>query len=138
LNPYEASDYFHKLVTNTTGELNQELSPFHIFVTLMKNRFYLVFISGLLLITVSYTQILYKAIVKENIINTIPADCGEESAENSSEENTRETDQDEDVFRLIEMILTDSSLSLRCSKNDYSPIDTSGHNPEILLPPPQA
>ncbi len=104
----------------------------------MKNRFYLFFISGLLLITVSYAQILYKVIVKENIINTIPADCGEESAENSSEENTRETDQDEDAFRLIEMILTDSSLSLRCSKKDYSPIDPSGHNPEILLPPPQA
>jgi len=133
----EASDYFHKLVTNTAGELNQELSPFHIFVTLMKNRFYLILISGLLLITVSYAQILHKVIVKENIINTVPADRGEESSEKSSEENTRETDQDEDAFRLIEMILTDSSVSLRSSKNEYCSVDPSGHNPEILLPPPQ-
>jgi len=104
----------------------------------MKSRFYLIFISGLLLITVSYAQVLHKIIVKEVINNTELADCAEESNETSTEENTLETDQDEDPFRPIEMILTDSSLSLRQFKNDYRSIDPPGHNPEILLPPPQA
>lgn len=103
----------------------------------MKQRFYLIFISSLLLLTVSYTQILSKIIVKENIINFVVTDSSEEPKEKSSEENERDADPDDDSFRLKEMIVLTSN-GVVGSEIAYLTINLPGHHREIPSPPPQA
>jgi hypothetical protein len=103
----------------------------------MKKHFLLICLSGLLLITVSYVQILHKILVKEGVTNTVLTDCGEEPIEKSSEENTRETDQDEDPFRIGEMMMVSSENSQINSKNENYSLGLLGYYPEIVSPPPQ-
>lgn len=104
----------------------------------MKKQFLFIFLSGLLLITISYVQILHKVIVEEGIANTIITECGEEPNEKSAEENSRETDQDEDSFKLVEIIALSAVSSHAGSRNLNYSFGLLTHYPEIVSPPPQS
>lgn len=106
----------------------------------MKNRIYILFISSLLFVTVAYTQVLHKIITKQNhsfVLTDTNGDAEEPIEKTSSEENTREIDQDEDSFNLNETIMLSIENSLSDSKNQNYSFGMSGFYPEIVSPPPQ-
>jgi len=111
------------------------LGHFHIFALLMKIRFHIILLASLLLFTVSSAPTIYRVITKASplVIN----DFGEEVPEKSSEETSRETDQDEDPFNFGELIVISVTNSLAISKSVRYPLGLLGYYPEIVSPPPQ-
>lgn len=106
----------------------------------MKNRGYILILSSLLLIAVSYGQVFHK-ILKDNrllIEQTFDTtDDVEEGNENSSEENSREADQDEDPFSIHESMILSCNISLADPHSENYLFGLSGFDPEIVSPPPQ-
>lgn len=108
----------------------------------MKNRRHILILSALLLMAISYVQVFLKISDDNGILVEVAAnmnDDAEEGAEKTStEEQNRETDSDEDPFKLNETILTASANSDDSSKNAYHSSGPATHYPEIVSPPPQA
>lgn len=105
----------------------------------MKDRASILFLSALLLFAVSYTQFVHNIVTdrfSKEMVSEINNDA-EEEAEKSSEEKTRLTDQDEDPFRMGEMMLSSSTLSAFEPKNENYSFGHLGYYPEIVSPPPQ-
>jgi hypothetical protein len=106
----------------------------------MKNRLSIVFLSTLLLMAVTYVQVVQKFIVDHHfsteLINNVNDDA-EENTQKTSEENSRETDQDEDPFSVNEAIMISSvSSGFNLKDVNYS-FGQLGYYPEIVSPPPQ-
>lgn len=106
----------------------------------MNFRLYILFISSVLFVTVSYTQVILKIIAKQNhafVHSDNNGDAEEPIEKTSSEENTREIDQDEDSFNLNETISLSIERSLSSPKNESYLLGLSGFYPEVVAPPPQ-
>jgi hypothetical protein len=107
----------------------------------MKDRSSILLLSVLLLIAVSYKQVFYKILNDQRFLIPVSVDMNgdaEEGLENSTEENTREADQDEDPFGLGEMMMVSfESAAVNSKFLNYS-IALLGYYPEIVSPPPQA
>jgi hypothetical protein len=107
----------------------------------MKDRISILFLSVLLLMAVSYVQVFQKILDKNRFSVEVIHDANEaaeEGAEKTGEENARETDQDEDPFRLVEMMMIASRNPVTNSKNENYSFGQLGFYPEIVSPPPQA
>jgi hypothetical protein len=105
----------------------------------MKDRISILFLSALLLMAVSYVQVFQKILDDPRFsVQLMVNDDAEENTEKSAEENARETDQDEDPFRLAEIITIHSSNSLVNALNENYSFGHLGYYPEIVSPPPQA
>jgi hypothetical protein len=105
----------------------------------MKDRVSILLLSTLLLMAVSYVQVFHKMLnenIKVEIVANVNTDA-EEGAEKTSEENARETDQDEDSFKLVELIAMSAVNSLSDSRNENYSFGLLTHYPEIVSPPPQ-
>jgi hypothetical protein len=105
----------------------------------MKDRVSILFLSFLLLMTVSYVQIFHK-MSDENIRVEAAIDLNadaEEGAEKTSEENSRETDQDEDPLKLVEIIALLAVNPHAGTKNVNYSFGLLKHYREIVSPPPQ-
>jgi hypothetical protein len=107
----------------------------------MKNRRHVLFLSALLLFTIGYEQVFIKISGDNSILiklsSTINSEA-EEGAENTSGAENRETDTDEDSFKLNEMMLTSFAYSGDSSKNALHSSHLSTYYPEIVSPPPQS
>ncbi len=107
---------------------------------LMKVRIYMLLLSALLLGAVSYVQIFQKIVDDRcssmQIINDTNDDA-EEGADNTSEENSREIDQDEDSFNPLESLVFLSTCLVSELKNDAYSFGLLRYYPEIVSPPPQ-
>lgn len=105
----------------------------------MKDRVSILLLSVLLLMAVSYVQIFHK-MSDENIhvetTTDLNSDAGE-GEEKTSEENSRETDQDEDSFKLVEIIALSAANSHAGYRNLNYSFGLLTHYPEIVSPPPQ-
>jgi len=89
---------------------------------------------------VCYAQVFQKLIDQQN--SSIEISCEtyddvEETADNSSEENSFESDQDEDCFGPNEILQLKGKLSASGLNSDSYTLDRFGHYPEIDSPPPQ-
>ena len=103
----------------------------------MKMRFNILCVSGILLLTIGYTQILDR-IVMTDLTCKVMNDSSEEPIEKSSEENNRTTDQDEDPFWISEITITSPESLPPSTKSESYIFGISSHYPEIVAPPPQA
>lgn len=108
---------------------------------MLKDRLSILFLSGMLLIAVSYVQIFHRILNDNRFLVEVASEVSndaEEEAEKSTEENERETDQDEDPFHAGEIILLPIKSDLSYSKNESYSFGLFGFYPEIVSPPPQA
>ncbi len=105
----------------------------------MIDRNFIFLLSTLLLIAVSYVQVFHKISNQQSLLVEFNDDFSDnaEEGEKSTEENARETDQDEDPFNLAEMTMLASSNYLAPSKNENYFFGHFGYYPEIVSPPPQ-
>jgi hypothetical protein len=107
----------------------------------MKDRLSILIFSMLLLMAVSYVQVFQKLLIDNRFsveLLNVANDDAEENTQKTSEENARETDLDEDPFRLVEMmILAIGNLRGNSKIENYS-FGHLGYFPEIVSPPPQA
>lgn len=91
--------------------------------------------------SVSYVQVFQKLVNDKpfsvEVFNNANDDA-EENTQKTSEENARETDQDEDPFRINEAIIISSASTLFNLKNANYSFGQLGYYPEIVSPPPQA
>jgi hypothetical protein len=106
----------------------------------MKDRIYILLLSALLLGAVSYVQVFQKIVGGRyscmQVINDA-SDDAEEGSDNTSEENSREIDQDEDAFNSSESLVLLSSFLVSGLKNDTYSFSRLRYYPEIVSPPPQ-
>ncbi len=90
---------------------------------------------------VSYVQVFQKLVNDKpfyvEVINNANDDA-EENTQKTSEENARETDQDEDPLSINEAIIISSGNALFNLKNANYSFGLLGYYPEIVSPPPQA
>lgn len=105
----------------------------------MKDRVSILFLSALLLMAVCYVQVFHKISNHKSFLVEVSGEVNDnaEEGEKSTEENSRETDQDEDPFNLGEMPMIASANSLLESKNENYSFGLLGYYPEIVSPPPQ-
>jgi hypothetical protein len=106
----------------------------------MKNGLSILFLSIVLLMAVSYAQVVQKLLVEHRfsaeLVKNVNDDA-EESTQKTSEENARETDQDEDPFSINEVIIISSGSCPFNLKNPNYSFGQLGYYPEIVSPPPQ-
>jgi hypothetical protein len=103
----------------------------------MKIRFHIILLASLLLFTVSYAPVIYRVIANISPTGLVINDCGEEIPEKSSDETSRETDQDEDPFSFGQLMVISDTNTLAISKNERYSLGLLGYYPEIVSPPPQ-
>lgn len=106
----------------------------------MKNRRHVLFLSVLLLFAIGYGQVFLKISKDISILVEISSEINneaEEGAEKTSGEESRETDTDEDSFKLNQMMQISFVYSGDSSKNAHHSSRHSTHYPEIVSPPPQ-
>jgi hypothetical protein len=107
----------------------------------MKNRRHVLFLSALLLFTIGYEQVFLKISGDNSSLVKISSKINseaEEGAEKTSGEENRESDADEDSFKLNEMMQTSFAYSGDSCKNVHHSSRLSTYYPEIVSPPPQA
>jgi hypothetical protein len=106
----------------------------------MRNRLTILLLTTLLLAAVSYGHVFQKMVEGKRIVISVINDTNgdaEENTEKSSEENPRETDQDEDPLKLNDLMAVSFASASSILKNgDYS-LGLFGFYPEIVSPPPQ-
>lgn len=89
---------------------------------------------------VSYVQIFHIILNENRFLVEVASEVnndGEEGTEKSTEENGRETDQDEDPFNAGEIILVFIIDDRSCSRDESYSFGLFGFYPEIVSPPPQ-
>lgn len=106
----------------------------------MKDRVTIIILSAFLLLAVSYVQVVHKMLNDSRFLVETPSEVNndaEEGMEKSTEENNRETDQDEDPFNLDGIIILSTESDLSSSKKESYSFGLLGFYPEIVSPPPQ-
>lgn len=107
----------------------------------MKDRLSILIFSTLLLMAVSYGQVIQKLMVDNNFSKEFVNDVNDDAEENTqktSEENSRESDLDEDPFSINDDVLVSLNRSHLNLKNTNYSFGQFGYYPEIVSPPPQA
>lgn len=107
----------------------------------MKNRRHVLFLSALLLFAIGYGQVFLK--ISKNLSSFVEISSkmnneAGERAEKTSGEESRESDTDEDSFRLNEIKQTSFANSGDSSKKSHHSSRLSTYYPEIVSPPPQS
>jgi len=90
---------------------------------------------------VSYVQIFHIILNENRFLVEVASEVNndvEEGSEKSTEENGRETDQDEDSFNTCDIILISIKNDRSSSNNERYSFGLFGFYPEIVSPPPQA